>query len=169
MRHLSGDGRDAVAMGAVRRRWSTGVAVVITAEGGGYRGATIGAMAMVSVDPPLVLACVDREGRLAGLLTDGGAFAVSILERHHEPTADRFAGRGPLPDAALTGIPHQLSPSGLPVLAGALAWLDCRVRDIHDGGDHTLIIGSVEATGLGVDTDDPLITYGGRYRGIEAS
>ncbi len=167
-RSLKLDG-GAAEVGAVRKRWASGVAVVIAAEGDGFRGATIGAMVMVSVDPPLVLASIDRDGRLAGLLTDGAAFAVSVLERRHEPTADRFAGRGPLPDLALTGIPYDVSPSGLPVLVGALAWLDCRVRDIHDGGDHSLIVGLVEALGIGVDTDDPLLTYGGRYRGIEAS
>ena len=155
------------AMRAARRRWAGGVAVVLTRDGEGYRGATVGAFVVVSLDPPLVLFCLDREGRMASLVPEAGAFAVSILERRHEFFAERFAGRAPLADSRLTGIPHTLAPGGLPVLTGALAWFECRVDAVHDGGDHVIVVGAVEAVGLGVDTDDPLLYYEGRYRTIE--
>ena len=155
-------------MRAARRRWAGGVAVVLAPEGGGWRGATVGAFAVVSLDPPLVLVCLDREGRMAGLVAASPGFTVSVLERRHEFLAERFAGRAPLPDGRLTGVAHHPAPSGVPFLSGALAWFDCRVRDLHDGGDHLIVVGEVTTLGLGDDTDDPLVYYGGRYRVIEA-
>ena len=159
---------DEAAMRAARRRWAGGVAVVLAPDDGGWRGATVGAFTVVSLDPPLVLVCLDNQGRTTELVADQGRFAVSILERRHEFLAERFAGRAPLPDVRLTGVPHQAAPSGLPVLTGALAWFDCRLRDLHDGGDPRIIVGEVTALRLGDDTDDPLVYYEGRYRAIEA-
>jgi flavin reductase (DIM6/NTAB) family NADH-FMN oxidoreductase RutF len=155
------------AMRAARRRWASGVAVLLTRDGDGHRGATVNAFAVASLDPPLVLACLDREGRMSNLVAETGAFAVSVLDRRQEILADRFAGRAPLADPRLSGIRHRLAPSGNAVLDGALAWFDCRVRDLHDGGDHLLVVAAVESVGLGVDSDDPLLYYEGRYRGIE--
>jgi flavin reductase (DIM6/NTAB) family NADH-FMN oxidoreductase RutF len=155
------------AVRAARRRWAGGVAVVITRDGDGFRGATVGAFAVVSLVPPLVLVCLDREGRMSKLVPATGAFTVSILDRRHEFFAERFAGRAPLADARLTGIPHELALGGLPVLIGALAWFDCRVQAVHDGGDHVIVVGTVSAVGVGEDSDDPLVYYEGRYRSLE--
>ena len=158
---------DAGAMRAARRRWAGGVAVVLTRDGAGFRGATVSAFAVVSLDPALVLFCLDREGRMATAVPAVGAFTASILDRRQAFLAERFAGRAPLPDAALSGVPYDVLPSGLPVLRDALAWFACRVRETHNGGDHVVVIGEVETVGLGPDTDDPLLFYEGRFRGIE--
>ena len=155
------------AMRRARRRWPSGVVIVLTLDGDGYRGATVSAFTVVSLAPPLVLVCLDHEGRMATLVPETGSFAVSVLDRGHEFLAERFAGRAPLADARLTGIGHVLTPSGIPALIGALAWFDCRVRTVHDGGDHAIVVAAVEALAVGEDTDDPLIYYEGRYRGIE--
>lgn len=158
---------DAATMRTVRQRWASGVAVVLAVDGAGYRGATVGAFAVVSLAPPLVLVCLDRDGRMAALLPAVGGFAVSMLDRRHEFLAERFAGRAPLADPGLSGVPHLLMASGNPVLNAALAWFDCRVQATYDGGDHVIVVGAVQAIGLGEETDDPLLYYGGRYRTIE--
>ena len=158
---------DAGAMRAARRRWVGGVAVILTRDGAGFRGATVSAFAIVSLAPALVLVCLDRDGRMAGAVPETGVFTASVLDRRQEFLAERFAGRAPLPDAALSGVPHDVLPSGVPVLRGALAWFACRVRETHDGGDHVLVVGEVASVGLGPDTDDPLLFYEGRFRGIE--
>lgn len=154
---------------AARRRWASGVAVVTTREGEGYRGATVAAFTVASLDPPLVLVCLDREGRMASLVPEAGVFAVSLLDRSQEFLAERFAGRAPLPDARLSGVPHTLGETGCPLLIGTLAWFECRVQADHDGGDHRILVGEVVAAGLGEDTDDPLLNYEGRYRAIEGA
>ena len=163
-----GEAPTPAAMRAARRRWAGGVSVVVTRDGDGFRGATVGAFAVVSLAPPLVLVCLAREGRMADLVPAVGAFAVSVLERRHEFAAERFAGRAPLVDARLTGVPHVPAATGLPVLSGALAWFDCDVRAVHDGGDHVIVVGAVAAVGVGEDTDDPLLYYEGRYRSLAA-
>ena len=160
-------GYRAEGLRAVRRRWASGVAVVTTRDGAGFRGATVSAFTPVSLEPPLVLICLERTGRLAELIPRAGVFAVSILGRDQTVLADRFAGLGPVPDARLTGIPHAVAANGCPVIAGALAWLACRVVAIHEGGDHLVVVGAVAESGLGPDTDDPLLNYEGRYRAIE--
>ena len=159
---------DPAAMRAARRRWAGGVAVVLTADGDGFRGAAVSAFAVLSLDPGLVLVGLDREGRMATAVPAAGAFTVSVLDRRQEVVAERFAGRAPLVDPRLTGVPHRLLAGGLPVLDGALAWFACRVREVHEAGDHRIVVGAVQTVGLGPDTDDPLLYYEGHYRGIEA-
>lgn len=166
---VSGTAATESAVRAVRRRWASGLVVVTTVVPEGFRGATVSAFAPVSLEPPLVLVCLDRSGRMADAVPEAGRFAISILDRSQEWLADRFAGRGPLPDARLTGVAYQLAPSGCPVLDGVLGWFDCRVDGIHDAGDHRVVIGAVETVGGGEDTDDPLVNYDGRYRGLESA
>jgi flavin reductase (DIM6/NTAB) family NADH-FMN oxidoreductase RutF len=160
-------GFPAEGLRAVRRRWAGGVAVVITLDGAGFRGTTVSAFAPLSLEPPLVLVGLERTGRLAELIVQTGIFAVSILNRDQAVLADRFAGLGPVPDPRLTGIPHAVAANGCPVIDGALAWVSCRVESVQEGGDHLIVVGAVEESGLGPDTDDPLLTYEGRYRAIE--
>jgi flavin reductase (DIM6/NTAB) family NADH-FMN oxidoreductase RutF len=161
------------AMRVARRRWASGVAVLTTLEGEAgevrLRGATVTAFTIVSLAPPLVLACLERESGTARAALDSGVFAVSILDRAQESLADRFAGLGPLPDPRFTGIPHDVAATGSPILRDALAWFDCRLTASHDGGDHLILVGEVLALAVGPDTDDPLITYEGAYRRIESA
>jgi flavin reductase (DIM6/NTAB) family NADH-FMN oxidoreductase RutF len=161
------------AMRAARRRWTSGVAVLTTREGAEdearFRGITVSAFTVVSLSPPLVLACLERESSSPRAVTSAGVFAVSILDRAHEFQADSLAGRGPLPDHRFSGIPHDLDVTGSPILRDALAWFDCRVNAIHDGGDHVIVVGEVLAVGLGEDTDDPLLNYEGAYRRLESA
>lgn len=160
-------GVPSVGLRAVRRRWASGVAVVTTADAGGYRGTTVSALSPVSLEPPRLLVCLERAGRMAELIPETGIFAVSILDRAQEFLAERFAGRAPVPDPHLTGVPHTVVANGCPVLDGALAWAACRVVAVHDGGDHLIVVGEVVESWSGADTDDPLLTYEGRYRSIE--
>lgn len=153
---------------AVRRRWASGVAVVTTVDGDdGFRGATVSAFTAVSLEPPLVLVCIDRSGRMSDMVPEVGVFAISILERDQEFLAERFAGRAPIPDRSFTGVPYRLAGNGCPLLEGAHAWYACRVAATHDGGDHVVIVGAVDEAGVGPETDDPLLTYGSQYRRLE--
>lgn len=161
------------AMRAARRRWASGVTIVTTLgeadNGRRFRGATVSAFTVVSLVPPLVLICLEREAATARAIRTAGVFAVSVLDRAQEFQADQFAGLAPLPDARFTGIPYDLAETGCPILRGSLAWFDCRLAAIHDGGDHLIFVGEVVAVGIGEDTDDPLLNYEGSYRRIEGA
>jgi flavin reductase (DIM6/NTAB) family NADH-FMN oxidoreductase RutF len=136
---------------------------------GGFRGLTVSAFCVVSLEPPIVLVCIERGVEVVDLIEQAGSFAVSILERDQQVFADLFAGLGPRPSRDFRGIPHHLLPSGCPALDNAAAWFDCQVDQIVGGGDHTVLFGAVSAIGLGPDSDDPLISYDGAYRRIEGS
>jgi flavin reductase (DIM6/NTAB) family NADH-FMN oxidoreductase RutF len=158
-------------MRAARRRWASGVTAVTTVEGEGdaaaFRGTTVSAFTVVSLEPPLVLIALEQGGRLAAAVAESGRFAVSVLDRAQGSLADRFAGYGPLPDVRFTGIPFETAATGCPILLGSLAWFDCRVATAHGAGDHLLLLGAVEAAGLGEATDDPLLNFDGGYRRLE--
>lgn len=159
-------------MRLVRRQWASGVAVVTTAETDSertrFRGATVSSFTVVSLEPPIVLVCLETGARTSELIPQTGRFAVSILSQSQTVYADRFAGLGPLPDASFTGVPHQIEATGSPVLTGSLAWFDCQVRDHLEAGDHVVILGDVVAAGLGVGGDDePLLNYDGAYHRLD--
>lgn len=158
---------------AARRRWPSGVAVVTTvvdeAQGGGFRGLTVSAFSVVSLEPPIVLVCIERATEMLQVVESSQRFAVSILDHDQQVLADLFAGLGPRPGREFQGIPHHLLPSGCPALDNVAAWFDCEVDRIVDGGDHAVVFGAVTAIGLGPESDDPLISFDGAYRRIESS
>lgn len=140
--------------------FATGVAVV-SARGADDvpRGLTANAIASVSLDPPLVLVCVEEEAETHAVIADSGGFAISVLGADDEALARRFATSDS--DAKFHGVPHRTAVTGAPVLEAALAWVDCRLWATYDGGDHTIFVGRVvgAATGEG----SPLVFYRGGY------
>ena len=145
-------------------RLASGVVVVCGRAGQGYRGLTATSFTGVTLDPPLVLVCVDSLTATRDAIVEGGAFTASLLERRQEFLAERFAGRAPLVDPSWREVPHDLSPRGLPVVRGCLAWLECGVEDTHAAGDHEIVIGRVEAIGSG--PGDPLVLWDRAFWGL---
>ncbi|MBR9989978.1 MAG: flavin reductase family protein [Gemmatimonadetes bacterium] len=126
--------------------WGTGVTIVATlTRSGDPCGLTANAISAVSLTPPLVLACVERGADSHDALRSAGVFSINILALGSEDLARRFASD----DTAgkFAGVPYNTEASGAPVLAEALAWLDCRVHAEYDGGDHTIFVGEVLAAG----------------------
>lgn len=122
----------------------TGVSVVAAAEPDGRpRGLTANALASVSLDPPLVLVCVEREADTHDVIEAAGAFAISVLREDGESLARRFATYPT--DDKFEGVAYREEATGAPVLEDALAWADCRVWASYDGGDHTIFVGEVVA------------------------
>jgi flavin reductase (DIM6/NTAB) family NADH-FMN oxidoreductase RutF len=161
-------GDPADGMRGFRRRWATGVAAIAIATGdGGLRGMTATAVMPVSQDPPILALAASTGGEFPSHLQVGVTVGVSILEARQEFWSERFAGRAPVPDRAFTGIGHRLV-GGVPVLDGSLAWCVGRIRSIEPAGDHLLVLVDVDSFDVGHDTDDPLLTYEGRYRRLEA-
>ncbi|TDC70240.1 hypothetical protein E1200_05950 [Actinomadura sp. GC306] len=132
---------DAQTFRSVLGQWPTGVAVVTTTSGDGWHGMTAGSFCSVSLDPPLVLVCLARDIHTHALVERSGVFAVSVLGKDQAHIGHRFAGRE-TGDRFARGT-WTPAPGGAPVLAEALAWLDCRVAHAYPGGDHTIFVGEV--------------------------
>ncbi len=139
------------------------VTVVTAAGSEGPAGATANAVTSLSLDPPLMLACLDCGSRTLDVLRAGGAFGVSVLAGDQEAIARGFASKAPhtekFRDAGWS------ERSGVPILDGAVAWVACALRELHPGGDHEVAIGEVlEAGGEG---GDPLVFFAGGYRPLD--
>lgn len=155
-----GAGRE--EMRQAMRRWSTGVAVVTLRLGDEVRGVTVNSFTSVSLVPPLVLICLDSHARTHDLLLAARRYCINILAEDQPLLSDRFAGRRPGEHGRFDDCSTRESPAGLPVIDGCLAWLDCRLVDLHPAGDHTIFIGLVtHAEHAG---GRPLLYHSGQYR-----
>ena len=140
--------------------WVTGVAVVTSRRATGTPcGLTANAVTALSLDPPLVLVCVDRGADSHDCIRDAGVFTVNVLAAATEPLARRFAALDL--DDKFDGITWHTALTGAPVLDDALAWVDCRIEQVLPGGDHTIFIGEVLAADAA--HGEPLLFYRGGY------
>ena len=134
---------------------------VITAHGeSGPSGATANAVVSLSLDPPLMLAALDRASRTLAALRAAGAFGVSVLAAGQADLARRFATKDPHP-VKWEGVGWR-DLGGVPAIEDATVALACELRDMLDGGDHTIVtgeVGAIEATGA-----EPLVFSRGTYR-----
>lgn len=149
----------ASAFRAVMSRFATGVSVMTTLADGEPHGMTANAVSSLSLDPLLVLVCVEREAEMAQRVERGGVFALSFLPASAKDLSDRFAdAERPGGRAQFDGVRTASHVTGSPVLTDALAWVDCEVYASHDGGDHVIVVGRVVALAAGPD-DDALVYY----------
>jgi len=144
-------------------RWATGVTIVTARAGERVQGMTVSAFTEVSLDPPLVLVCIDRRASTRSVIEEGGVFAVNVLTRGQEGLAQRFAS-GAAEDRRFADLPYESGATGAPLLAGAVASLDCRLSATHEVGDHIVYVG--EVVGLRFGDGDPLLFYDRRYAGL---
>ncbi len=154
---------DATSYRRIIGQFATGVTVVTTAVDDRFHGITANALTSVSLDPLLLLVCVDKEAHGHEELTDAGRFGVNILSDEQEDLSNLFATKAAPEQGQLRGgVPYPLGPHGTPLLEGCLAYVECDIVDSHKGGDHTIFIGQV----LGAETlreAPPLLFFQGRY------
>ena len=155
------------ALRKMRGLFASSVTVVTTVHEGQLRGVTVSAFSSVSLNPPLVLICIANESESKEWIAESGIFAVNILGDEQEFLSERFAARAPLVNAHFDGVPYHTAITGSPILDGSIAWYDCRVKTSHDGGDHTIFIGRVEAIGFGDERKSPLVYFANRYAGMK--
>lgn len=143
--------------------FATGVTVVSAEAGGVVHGMTANSVTSVSLDPLLLLVCVDRTAHMAGAMGEAGRFAVSILRADQEDVSRHFA-RQPGPAVAPAFTPLGAAQR----LADCMAALSCVTERVLDGGDHLIFLARVEALWAADAPGDPLLYFGGRYRTIGA-
>lgn len=143
-------------------RFATGVTIITTKYENELHGMTANAVTSLSLDPMLLLVCVDKKADSHDILSKAGVFAVNILAEGQSNLSNRFAKKEFDGAHAMDDIPHRFAQSGAPIIEGALAYIDCKTVTEHHGGDHTIFIGEVLDAGE-MNGDRPLLFYGGRY------
>jgi flavin reductase (DIM6/NTAB) family NADH-FMN oxidoreductase RutF len=159
---------DATTFRQTMRLWATGVTIVAARYDGVMRGITVSSFTSVTLDPPLILVCIQKPTETAQAIVASGCFAVSMLGEGQQDISNLFAGYGPeLPEGAnyFDDLDVILAESGSPILAAAMGWLDCTVHATHDGGTHHIFVGRVlEASGKSDEFKRPLLYYDTEYR-----
>lgn len=157
------DSVDHSAFRAALGRFGSGVTVVSTVHDGVDHLMTASAFSSVSLDPPMVLVCSHRTSRFHEAVMASGTWGVSILTEGAMKTSAWFAHRGRPLDEQLVGIAHHRGRSGVALLDEALGWLEVRTHAVHDGGDHSIIVGEVTGADVLEGADDPLMYYRSHY------
>lgn len=137
--------------------FTTGVTVITTVSGGEPAGTTASAVASLSMDPPMMLVCLNRTSATHDLITESGVFGVNIMAREQNGTAMTFARKG---EDKFASIPWAPAANGVPLIDGSLATIACRVVETARGGTHTIFMGEVIDA---VSHQGEPLTY---YRGI---
>jgi flavin reductase (DIM6/NTAB) family NADH-FMN oxidoreductase RutF len=150
-------------------QFATGI-TVLTAGGEEGHGMTANSFTSVSLDPPMVLCCVSRAARMHEAITAAQAFAVSILSADQRELARYFTDwRRPRGMAQFDSVDWVDGPlTGSPLLTGCLAWLECKLVSVYEGGDHSIFLGEVLHSSRGTNPH-ALLFYGGGYHEIGAA
>ena len=160
---LTAPDTEAARFRQVLGHFCTGVTVITTVGDGGPAGFACQAFAALSLEPPLVLFCPSRSSMTWPVIVRAGHFCANVLADGQQELARVFGTSGRDKFAEVPWFP---SPSGAPVLDGALTWVECDVEAVHEAGDHYLVTGRV--TGLGPGrAGRPLLFYRGRYAGTD--
>jgi flavin reductase len=146
-------------------RFATGVTVVTTRIRDLDHAMTASALTSVSLEPLVILICVEREGRFHDAVVDAGIWGVSVLSSHDRPGADWLATRGRPLHAQLERIPHHPGPqTGVALLDDALSTFECLTTAVHPAGDHSIVVGEVVSVTMSAHPGEALLYYRGRYR-----
>lgn len=141
------------------RRFASGVSIVTVEFEGEVHGMTATSFASVSLDPPLILICLEKASRTLSLVREARRFAVNVLAEVQEDLARKFAQHGEKPFGEVdyqTGVTHA------PLLHGAIAWIECDERELINGGDHDIVVGEVIACRS--HPGKPLVYFNRGYR-----
>ena len=142
----------------------TGVTVITaTGEGGVPVGLAVGSFASLSLDPPLVLFCASKTSSSWPKIEAAGSFCVNVLSDRQEDVSRAFASKS---DDKFAGIGWRPGHTGAPIINDVLAWIDCRVDAVHDGGDHHIVVGRVLELEVAAE-GRPLVFFRGGYGRFE--
>jgi flavin reductase (DIM6/NTAB) family NADH-FMN oxidoreductase RutF len=142
--------------------FATGVSVLtLTTPEGRPLGMTANSLSSVSLSPPLISVCVDREAEMHPVIVPAPEFVVNVLASDQEALARRFSDKH---EDRFDGVGYRLSPEGLVLLDGALAHFVCTREATYPGGDHTIVLGRV--VGGTAHEGHPLLYYRGGYAAL---
>jgi flavin reductase (DIM6/NTAB) family NADH-FMN oxidoreductase RutF len=151
---------------AAMRAWTTGITIVAASYNGDRHGMTVSSFTSISLDPALITISLQGPSRTCELVTQSGAFGLTILSAEQQELSELFAGRMPDIIDRFAGLETESMVTGSPLIKGGLAWLDCRVVYRYDAGMNALFIGEVVAAQGGGD-GTPLIYHDRQYRQLK--
>jgi len=146
------------------RHWTTGVSVVTSQFEDRCHGMTVGSFTSISLDPPRVVVTLANRTRTCALVRQSGRFGVSILHTGQQEISDRFAGRIPEGGDRFQELATFTSSSGMLMLEGSLAGLDCRVVHTYEMPESTLFVAEVLEVFVSNDEGEPLLYHNRSYR-----
>ena len=145
--------------------FATGVTVITVDDNGRVHGMTANAFTSVSLEPQLVLVCVDHKAQTHAHLTARKRFGINVLSEGQAAISEHYADpKRQASGAEQAGARFDRTTQGTPVLHGALAYLECRLQDARDAGDHTIFIAEVEQVVM--CEGKPLLFFASEYHGI---
>ena len=143
----------------VMGHFATGVTVITTRNADGKPfGLTANALSSLSLDPPLILVCIDKGVDCYACFAESKVFAVNFLSEEQEQLSRRFATKG---IEKFEGVAYQPGDCGVPLLEGALGYVECKVVSGYEGGDHTIYVGEIQ--NAAASGDRPLLFFKGKY------
>ncbi|HEY5728625.1 MAG TPA: hydroxymethylglutaryl-CoA lyase [Anaerolineales bacterium] len=148
-------------------QFASGVTVVTTKHGDTPIGITASSFTSLSLNPPLVLVSLDKKLFTHNVIAESGFFAVNVLSSRQLELGMRFAGMKPEIKDRFAGLDIHTAETGAPLLPNSLAWVDCKIWNMYDGGDHTIFVGEVKALSVS-DLDMPLLYHNRLWRRSEA-
>ena len=149
-------------------RFATGIAIVSTVHEGVDHAMTVNAFTSVSLDPLLVLFCPEKIARFHDVVLESGQWAVSILGTEAREASQWFATRGRPLAGQLDGWEIQRGQrTGAAIFSHAIAAVECRTYAVHDGGDHSIVVGEVLAVTEPSPEGGPLLYYSRNYRRLD--
>lgn len=152
----------------VMGHFATGVTVVTVFDGDKADGITVNALSSVSLDPPLVMVALDRRRHIVPAVRASGRYAVNVLGEGQQHLSDCFAGAELEPGRdVFCGATWRPGETGLPLIDGSIATLECTIVQTVSVGDHDLYIGHVDALASEVDHPSPLLYFRRRYLRVE--
>jgi flavin reductase (DIM6/NTAB) family NADH-FMN oxidoreductase RutF len=146
----------------VMGHFASGVTVVTTELQGQLYGLTVSSFTSLSLDPQLILICIDRKLGTHEILQAAGRFAINILAKDQEHLSRRFASRD---IDKYQGVAYHVGGQGVPLLEGVLATIECRIHSTAPGGDHTVFVG--EVVDAQVFEGEPLLYYRSGYHELQ--
>jgi flavin reductase len=153
---------------ATLSQWASGITVVTTLHPTAkIHAITVSAFSSISLDPPLIMVAIAQKAEAHDLIAQAKVFGVMMLHSEQSEVSQQAAGFAGKEGHQLPNCPYAAQVTGAPILENCLAWLDCTLYAAYPGGDHTIYIGQVMATGT--QPGQPLLWYDRHYRQLQLS
>ena len=140
------------------KRFASGVTLITFDDDGKYSGLTVSSFCSLSMNPPLILICIDKNIHSHNSLKIGASFGVNICTSEQGKLAWDFANSNVDKNELILSLNHKITNNKVPLSDDCLASMECTIKEAYEGGDHTIFVGQIESGDFN-DKADPLVYY----------